>query len=69
MVPLRDDWAIENDLHWVLDVAFREDDSRVRFEDAAECFAVIGHMALNLLRNARFKSWYQKPAIRGRMQR
>lgn len=49
---VRGHWSIENGLHWVLDVAFREDDSRVRSENAAECFAVIRHIALNLLRSA-----------------
>lgn len=47
---IRGHWGIENGLHWVLDVAFREDDSRVRTENAAECLGVIRHMALNLLR-------------------
>ncbi len=47
---VRKHWAIENDLHWVLDVALHEDHSRVRKDQAPENFAVLRHIALNLLK-------------------
>jgi predicted transposase YbfD/YdcC len=47
---VRKHWSIENDLHWVLDVALNEDHSRVRKDQAPENFAVLRHMALNLLK-------------------
>ncbi len=47
---IRSHWEIENSLHWRLDIAFREDQSRVRLGYAAENFAVIRHIALNLLK-------------------
>jgi predicted transposase YbfD/YdcC len=46
----REHWGIENRLHWVLDVAFREDHCRVRKDHAPENFAIIRHMAINMLR-------------------
>ncbi|NER26055.1 MAG: ISAs1 family transposase, partial [Symploca sp. SIO1C2] len=47
---IRAHWGVENSLHWVLDVAFREDDSRIRTGHAAENFGVIRQIALNLLK-------------------
>ena len=46
---IRRHWSIENSLHWVLDVTFREDDSRVRDSTAARNFALLRKMALNLV--------------------
>jgi len=43
-------WGIENKLHWVLDLAFREDESRIRKGNGPENSAVLRHIALNLLR-------------------
>ncbi len=47
----RSHWKIENQVHWVLDIAFREDESRVRKDHVAENLAVLRHLALNLLKN------------------
>jgi predicted transposase YbfD/YdcC len=47
---VRRHWSIENELHWVLDVALNEDHSRVRKDQAPENFAVLRHIALNLLK-------------------
>lgn len=46
----RQHWSIENCLHWVLDVAFNEDRSRVRKDHAPANLAVLRHMAVNLLK-------------------
>ena len=47
---LRGHWRIENQLHWQLDVTFREDDSRIRDRNAAQNFALLRRVALSLLR-------------------
>jgi len=49
----RSHWGIENKVHWVLDVAFREDDSRIRTGYAPENMAVLRHMAVNMLKQDR----------------
>lgn len=46
---VRSHWAVENSLHWVLDVAFREDDCRIRKDNAPQNFSVLRHIAVNLL--------------------
>ena len=46
---IRQHWCIENQLHWVLDVQFNEDDSRIRKDNAPENLASIRQIALNLL--------------------
>jgi predicted transposase YbfD/YdcC len=46
---IRGHWNIENQLHWVLDVAFHEDDCRIRKDNAPQNFAILRQIALNLL--------------------
>ena len=48
----RDHWAIENSLHWVLDMTFRDDERRIRTENAPSNFTTLNHMANNLFRKA-----------------
>jgi predicted transposase YbfD/YdcC len=48
---VRAHWGIENSMHWVLDVAFREDDCRIRIGEAAQNFAILRRIALNLLKS------------------
>jgi predicted transposase YbfD/YdcC len=48
---VRGHWGVENDLHWSLDIAFREDESRIRERQAAENFTVLRHIALSRLKN------------------
>jgi predicted transposase YbfD/YdcC len=52
---VRAHWAIENSLHWVLDVTFKDDLSRVRKGHGAKNMAVVRHFAINLVRNAQDK--------------
>jgi len=47
---IRDHWAVENSLHWVLDMVFRDDECRVRTDHAPANFTTLKHMALNLIR-------------------
>ena len=47
---IRNHWRVENGLHWILDVTFREDASRVRERTAARNLALLRKIALNLAR-------------------
>lgn len=50
LMATRHHWAVENSLHWVLDVIFREDDARVRVGHAAHNMAILRQLALNILK-------------------
>ncbi|MDQ6962678.1 MAG: ISAs1 family transposase [Mariprofundaceae bacterium] len=52
---VRSHWGIENKVHWVLDVTFKEDNSRIRRGNATHNMGVIRHMALNLLKKEKAK--------------
>jgi len=58
---VRSHWAIENSLHWVMGMVFRDDECRVRTDHAPANFTTIKHMALNLL-----KRKPAKQSLRGR---
>jgi predicted transposase YbfD/YdcC len=49
---VRSHWAIENSLHWVMDMVFRDDECRIRTDHAPANFTTIKHMAHNLIRKA-----------------
>lgn len=52
---IREHWGIENKLHWVLDVVFREDECRIRKDHSPRNFGIIRQIALNLIRKAKGK--------------
>jgi predicted transposase YbfD/YdcC len=60
---VRGHWGVENKLHWVMDVCFGEDQSRVRQGYAAENLAALRRLALNMLKQEKTK----KRGIRGKM--
>ena len=62
---IRRHWSIENALHWVLDVTFREDDSRVRDRTAARNLALLRRIALNLVAGDR----RSQTSLRGRRKK
>ena len=62
---VRQHWGIENSLHWVLDVSFDEDACRIRTDKGAQTFAVLRHIALNLLR----REPHHKRGIKARRKR
>ena len=49
---VRDHWAVENSLHWIMDMVFRDDECRLRTDHAPANFTMIKHIALNLIRRA-----------------
>jgi predicted transposase YbfD/YdcC len=49
---VRNHWSVENNLHWVMDMIFRDDECRVRTDHAPANFTTVKHMALNLIRRA-----------------
>lgn len=59
---IRGHWSVENQLHWVLDVDFNEDNSRIRKDNAPENLAVIRHIAFNILKQDK----HIKASIRGK---
>src|SRR5262249_3934197 len=62
---VRQHWGVENSLHWVLDVSFQEDACRIRKEKGAQTFAVLRHIAFNLLR----REPHHKRGIKARRKR
>jgi predicted transposase YbfD/YdcC len=60
---VRGHWGIENNLHWSLDVTFREDDSRARTKNAAQNLATLRRIALNLVKKDRSKN----DSLRGKL--
>jgi predicted transposase YbfD/YdcC len=49
---IRGHWAIENGLHWVMDMLFRDDETRIRKDHAPANFTTLKHFAYNLIRRA-----------------
>ena len=53
---VRSHWGVENGLHWVMDMVFRDDECRIRSQNAPANFTTIKHVASNLLRRGKGKN-------------
>ena len=61
---VRSHWGVENNLHWCLDVTFREDDSRIRTGHAPACMSMFRHICLNLLQKESSKLSIKKKRLK-----
>lgn len=57
-------WAVENTFHWTLAVTFAEDASRARLDNAPENFAILRHVAFNLLKRHPYKASLKRKRYR-----
>ena len=57
---VRGHWGIENSLHWVLDVTFREDESRIRKDHGPANFALLRRIAINVIKQDTSKGSIRK---------
>jgi predicted transposase YbfD/YdcC len=64
---IRQHWHIENSFHWVLDVTFGEDQSRIRTGNAAQNLAVVRHLALNIIKRDPSKGGIKQKRYRAAM--
>jgi predicted transposase YbfD/YdcC len=66
LAMIRSHWGIENGVHWILDMSFGEDQSRIRKENAPQNMAIIRHMALNLLKiTKKNNDQFKRTSIKG----
>ncbi len=61
---IRSHWAVENSLHWVLDVSFGEDQSKIREDNAPQAMAIIRHIALNLIQTFKNKNSTKRYSVK-----
>ena len=66
---IRGHWAIENSLHWVMDMVFRDDGCRIRTDHAPANFTTLKHMAHNMIRKAPGKDLIRLKRKAGRLER
>lgn len=66
---IRQHWGIENNLHWILDVAFNEDSSMKRAGNAAENFSVISKIALNIIKQSELKKGVTRLSVKSKRKK
>lgn len=64
---IRQHWTIENSFHWVLDVTFGEDRSRIRTGNAPQNISILRHLALNIIKRDTSKGGIKQKRYRAAM--